>query len=315
VADDPSDREATHGAERETWLAPAKINLWLAIGARRSDGMHEVDTGYQAIDLADRIEISRAPIGVEVSCIVRGALAVDVPLGEANLAARAALLLAARTGHDLRVSIAIEKRIPAGAGLGGASSDAAAVLLALGRRFAVPDPEHTLADLAAELGADVPFFLAGGTQRARGIGDELVPAQQPAERWGVLAWPGTSVATREAYAWLDAVRGPGGDYALPPFAGAGRGNDFESIVTARCPEAGRALEVLASGPARSVRLSGSGSASFALYANEADRDHELLRVRSALVGLPGARVWPFTCIDHGVVRLEGDPPLAERAEA
>jgi hypothetical protein len=123
------------------------------------------------------------------------------------------------------------------------------------------------------------------------------------------------VATREAYAWLDAVRGPGGDYALPPFAGAGRGNDFESIVTARCPEAGRALEVLASGPARSVRLSGSGSASFALYANEADRDHELLRVRSALVGLPGARVWPFTCIDHGVVRLEGDPPLAERAEA
>jgi 4-diphosphocytidyl-2-C-methyl-D-erythritol kinase len=313
VADDPSDRDATHEGECETWLAPAKINLWLAIGSRRPDGMHEVDTGYQAIDLADRIEISRAPRGLEVSCIVRGALAADVPQGEANLAARAALLLAARTGHDLRVSIAIEKRIPAGAGLGGASSDAAAVLLALGRRFAVPDPEHTLADLAAELGADVPFFLSGGTQRARGIGDELVPAQQPAERWGVLAWPGTSVATREAYAWLDAARGPGGDYALPPFAGAGRGNDFEPIVAARRPEAGRALEVLASGPARSARLSGSGSASFALYANEADRDHELVRVRSALVGLPGARVWSFACIDHGVARLEGDSPLAEQA--
>lgn len=312
MAEEPSDHALTHEAERETWLAPAKINLWLAIGARRPDGMHEVDTGYQAIDLADRIEISRAPRGVEVSCAVRGPLAADVPEGEANLAARAALLLAARTGHDLRVSIAIEKRIPAGAGLGGASSDAAAVLLALGRRFAVPDPEHTLAELAAELGSDVPFFLAGGTQRARGVGDQLAPSQQPAERWGVLAWPGTSLATREAYAWLADAREPGGDYALPPFAGAGRGNDFEPIVTVRCPEAGRALEVLASGPARSVRLSGSGSASFALYANEADRDHELVRVRSALVGLPGARVWRFECIDHGAVRLGSDSSLEER---
>jgi 4-diphosphocytidyl-2-C-methyl-D-erythritol kinase len=313
VADDPSTREASREDARETWLAPAKINLWLAIGARRPDGMHEVDTGYQAIDLADRIEISRAARGVEVSCSVRGPLAADVPQGEANLAARAVLLLAARTGHDLRVSIAIEKRIPAGAGLGGASSDAAAVLLALGRRFAVPDPQHTLVDLAAELGADVPFFLAGGTQRARGIGDELVPSQSPVERWGVLVWPGVPVATRAAYEWLDAERGPGEEQALPPFAGAGRGNDFEPIVTARCPEAARALEALASGPARSVRLSGSGSASFALYANEADRDYELLRVRGALAGLPGARVWSFTCIDHGVVRMEGDSHRAERA--
>jgi 4-diphosphocytidyl-2-C-methyl-D-erythritol kinase len=309
VADDPSNREASREDARETWLAPAKINLWLAIGARRPDGMHEVDTGYQAIDLADRIEIARAPRGVEVSCSVRGPLAADVPPGEANLAARAALLLAARTGHDLRVSIAIEKRIPTGAGLGGASSDAAAVLLALARRFAVPDPEHTLGDLASELGADVPFFLKGGTQRARGIGDELLPVQPPAERWGVLAWPGVPVATREAYEWLDASREPGGDYALPPFAGAGRGNDFEPVVAARCPEVGRTLEILASGPARSVRLSGSGSASFALYANEADRDHELLRVRGSLAGLPGARVWPFACIDHGVI------PCDSRLEA
>jgi 4-diphosphocytidyl-2-C-methyl-D-erythritol kinase len=288
--------------ERELWLAPAKINLWLAIGALGPDGMHEVHTGYQAIDLADRVAISRAPPGVEVACSVHGPLAVDVPQGEGNLAARAALLLAARTGHDLRVSIAIEKRIPAGAGLGGASSDAAAVLLALGRRFAVPDPEHTLADLAAELGADVPFFLTGGTQRARGIGDVLEPAQPSGERWGVLAWPGLAVGTRAAYGWLDAERGPG-DHSLPPFAGAGRGNDFEPVVTARCPEARQALELLSAGPARSVRLSGSGSASFALYANEADRDNDLVRVRAGLVGVPGARVWAFECVDHGARRM------------
>ncbi|HJU86860.1 MAG TPA: 4-(cytidine 5'-diphospho)-2-C-methyl-D-erythritol kinase, partial [Gemmatimonadota bacterium] len=190
---------------REVWLAPAKINLWLAVGERRDDGMHELDTAFQAIDLADRIEITRAPAGVQVACRVDGECAEGVPVGEDNLAARAALLIAARTGHDLRVAIAIEKQIPAGAGLGGASSDAAAVLLALGHRFAVPDPEHTLGDLAAELGADVPFFLKGGTQRARGIGDRLTPAEPPTERWGILVWPGVGVSTRQAYGWLDAA--------------------------------------------------------------------------------------------------------------
>lgn len=283
---------------REVWLAPAKINLWLAVGGVRDDGMHELDTGFQAIDLADRIEIARAPAGVQVACTVDGECAAGVPTGEDNLAARAALLIAARTGHDLRVSIAIEKRIPPGAGLGGASADAAAVLLALGRRFAVPDPEHTLRDLAAELGADVSFFLEGGTQRARGIGDLLTPAEPPAERWGILVWPGVGVSTRQAYEWLDAVSPPEGR-SLPPLGGAGRGNDFEPVVTARCPQAGRGFEVLAAGMARTVRMSGSGSASFALYAKESDRDGDLERVGAALAGLPGARHWPFGLVAHG----------------
>jgi 4-diphosphocytidyl-2-C-methyl-D-erythritol kinase len=296
-ATETSDGGAPAGA-REVWLAPAKINLWLAIGALRDDGMHELDTGLQAIDLADRIEIARAAAGVQVACTVEGEFAVGVPGGEDNLAARAALLLAARTGHDLRVSIAIEKRIPAGAGLGGASSDAAAVLHALGRRFAVPDPEHTLGDLAAELGADVPFFLEGGTQRARGIGDELTPAESPAERWGILVWPGVGVSTGQAYEWLDAASPPEGR-SLPPLGGAGRGNDFEPVVTARCPEAGRGFEILAAGPARTVRMSGSGSASFALYGKETDRDGDLERVGAALAGMPGARSWPFGLVAHG----------------
>lgn len=296
-AADASAGSAAAGA-REVWLAPAKINLWLAVGGLRKDGMHELDTGFQAIDLADRIEIARAPAGVQVACTVHGEFAAGVPAGEDNLAARAALLLAARTGHDLRVSIAVEKRIPAGAGLGGASSDAAAVLLALGRRFAVPDPEHTLGDLAAELGADVRFFLQGGTQRARGIGDELAPAELPAERWGILVWPGVGVSTRQAYEWLDAASPPGGR-SLPPLGGAGRGNDFEPIVTTRCPEAGRGFEVLAAGMARTVRMSGSGSASFALYGKESDRDGDLERVGAALAGMAGARLWPFVLVADG----------------
>lgn len=286
-------------AEREVWIAPAKVNLWLAVGGLREDGLHELDTAFQAIDLADRIEIGRAPAGVEVACTVSGECAAGVPDGEENLAARAALLIAARTGHDLRVSIAIDKRIPAGAGLGGASSDAAAVLIALGRRFAVPDPEHTLIDLAAELGADVPFFLEGGTQRARGIGDRLTPAEIPAERWGILVWPGVAVSTRQAYEWLDAASPPEGR-SLPPLGGAGRGNDFEPVVAARCAEAGRGFEILAAGPARIVRMSGSGSASFALYATESDRDGDLDRVGAALAGLPGGRHWSVGLVAHGV---------------
>jgi 4-diphosphocytidyl-2-C-methyl-D-erythritol kinase len=295
-AAEPAD--AAGVSAREVWLAPAKINLWLAIGGLRDDGLHELDTGFQAIDLADRIEIARAPAGVQVACTVEGEYSDGVPAGEENRAARAALLIAARTGHDLRVSIAIEKRIPAGAGLGGGSSDAAAVLLALGHRFAVPDPEHTLGDLAAELGADVPFFLEGGTQRARGAGDRLKPAEPPAERCGILVWPGVGVSTRRAYEWLDEASPPEGR-SLPPPGGAGRGNDFEPVVSAHCPEAGRAFEVLAAGPARSVRMSGSGSASFALYARESDREGDLERVASALAGLPGARHWPFELVSHG----------------
>lgn len=285
---------------REVWRAPAKINLWLHVGARRADGMHEVDTGYQAIDLADRVEISRAPEGTELTCVVSGELAAGVPEGETNLAARAARLIAERTGHSLRVKIAIEKRIPSGAGLGGASSDAAAVLLALARRFAVPDPERTLVDLAAELGADVPFFLEGGTRRALGIGDDLAPANSPSERWGLLAWPGVEVSTRSAYDWLDEARG-GAD--IPPFAPSGvvgRGNDFEPVVVAHRPEVGRPLEILSAGPARTIRMSGSGSAWFALYASEELRDRDQRRVAEALAEVAGARLWPFVCVDHGV---------------
>lgn len=294
-------------SEREVWLAPAKINLWLHVGRRREDGMHEVDTGYQAIDLADRVVIGRAPEGVEVSCTAGGEFAAAAPEGEANLAARAARLLAERTGHALRVRIEIEKRIPAGAGLGGASSDAAAVLLALARRFAVPDAERTLVDLAAELGADVPFFLEGGTQRALGVGDELAPARSPGERWGILIWPGIEVSTRDAYGWLDEAREGAEIPRFSPSGVVGRGNDFETLVVARLPGVARPLEILAAGPARTIRMSGSGSAWYALYPSEVDRDRDLPRVGQALGAVAGARHWPFECVSHGVrVRRDGD---------
>jgi 4-diphosphocytidyl-2-C-methyl-D-erythritol kinase len=279
---------------REVWRAPAKINLWLEIVGRRPDGYHEIDTCYQAIDLFDRIVLERS-VEPGVTCRVEGPFAEGVPEGEENLAARAALLLAERTGHEPRVSITIVKEIPAGAGLGGGSSDAAAVLVALARRFAVPDPEDTLVDLAAELGADVPFFLNGGTQHATGIGERLVPVPPPSERWGILAWPGVAVSTAWGYgAYAESGR---------PLSAAGsmagpvdwrkRANVFEPLVFERYPRIAEVAEVLRAGGSGVVRLTGSGGAVFALYPGWAELRARLAEVRAAVRSWPGARCWHF----------------------
>lgn len=292
---------------REVWRAPAKINLWLEILGRREDGYHRVDTAYQAIDLADTVTLEPWP---GVICRVTGDAVEGVPEGRGNLAARAARTLAEHVGRDPRVAIEIEKRIPSGAGLGGGSSDAAAVLVALARRYAVPDPEHTLHEIAESLGADVPFFLQGGTRRGRGTGTVLSPIAPPAERWGILLWPGTPVSTVEAYREWDAAN-PGADGAAdePDPTGDGatnwtrRRNDLEGPVRERWPAVDRGLEILAAGAAAGVRMSGSGSAVFALYAEAGVRDAELPRVEAAAGELAGARVWPFALSDEGVEPL------------
>ncbi|MGH7571967.1 MAG: 4-(cytidine 5'-diphospho)-2-C-methyl-D-erythritol kinase [Gemmatimonadota bacterium] len=296
---------------REIWHAPAKINLWLEITGRRPDGYHTVDTCYQAIDLADTVILEPSQ-RTGVSCAVEGPFARGVPEGAGNLAARAALLLAERTGHEPRVAIRLIKEIPAGAGLGGGSSDAAAVLVALARRFAVPDPGKTLVDLAAELGADVPFFLQGGTQRATGIGDRLKPVDPPAERWGILVWPGVAVSTAWAYgAYATAAEpftdGAGASSGGGPASVAGglnwrrRGNVFEALVVDRHPRIREAMDVLRTGESGLVRLAGSGGAVFSLYPSEDERDARLPEVREATRLWTSARCWPFGFLDRGVV--------------
>jgi 4-diphosphocytidyl-2-C-methyl-D-erythritol kinase len=306
---------AEGGPPNEVWRAPAKINLWLAITGRRHDGYHEVDTGLQAIDLADVVTLAPGPDDGVVECRVEGEWASGIPGDEENLAVRAARTLASRTGHALRLRIGLAKGIPPGAGLGGGSSDAAAVLLALARRFAVPDPQHTLHALAAEIGADVAFFLEGGTQRARGIGEDLAPMDPPEERWGILVHPGVAVSTAWAYAAWDEAAGGVADEARdrigpPADDWRERGNVFEPLVAARHPEVGRAAGILRAGPATVSRLSGSGGAVYALYADEEARDRDLDRVRKAVGSIPRARVWRFATIDHGVqpwTETEGDP--------
>lgn len=294
---------------REVWRAPAKINLWLKILGRRPDGYHEIDTCYQAIDLADTVilEPSSEP---GVTCRVTGAFAEGVPQGEENLAARAALLLAARTGHEPQVAITIVKGIPAGAGLGGGSSDAAAVLVALARRFAVPDPGDTLVELAAELGADVPFFLEGGTQRGTGIGDKLEPVPMPDERWGILVWPGVRVETRWAYQEYDRLARLGaGAKANWPRPRA-RGNDFEDLVFSRWPAVARAAVGLREAGGEDPRLTGTGSAVYALFRDPAARGTALDRARKSALVVEAERSWPFKLIEVGVDARSGEESVA-----
>ncbi len=183
--------------------ALAKVNLGLRILYRRPDHFHELRTVFQTISLADRIELdyrrqAGGPGGrsVELSCN-RPDLA-----GPDNLAARAALRLLEATGSKGRVRIQLDKIIPAGAGLGGGSSDAGAVLLALASRLRPAPPFDLLLRLAAELGSDVPFFLLGGRALGVGRGTEIYPLPDTPARWLLVAAPPIHVSTAEAYRQL-----------------------------------------------------------------------------------------------------------------
>ena len=157
--------------------APAKINLALVVGPRRSDGKHEVATVLQAVDLADRIRLSRAP-----ELRVTG-------FSPDTLVARALRLLAERAGVEPRFAAHVDKRIPVAAGLGGGSSDAATALRLANETLERPLGERDLEELARRLGADVPFFLRPGPKLGTGDGSELVPLELPQDYWVVIVAP------------------------------------------------------------------------------------------------------------------------------
>jgi 4-diphosphocytidyl-2C-methyl-D-erythritol kinase len=184
--------------------AHAKINLDLRVLGTRPDGYHELRTVFQAVALHDTI-----------TCIPReGAFAIEcdtagVPLDRSNLVWKAAEVLwrsIRRPGPPRDVLVRLEKRIPLQAGLGGGSADAAATLLALVKLWRVPVRPSQLTDIAATLGADVPFFLSGGTALGLGRGDEVYPLADLPRHWIVLVIPGFGVSSADAYAWYDSER-------------------------------------------------------------------------------------------------------------
>lgn len=254
----------------------AKINLGLKIVGKRPDGYHEIRTVFQTVGLCDRLEISlaRGRGGIVVECND-----ATIPAGRGNLVYRACESWKRARGFRGAIRVLLAKRIPAGAGLGGASSDAAATLLGLERLTGDRTEPAERFRLAARLGSDVPFFLWGGRALGIGRGEEIYPLPDFPRRHCLIVFPGFSVSTAEAYheAGRYASRRLTESYkdpkmkalgARPPFSlehGEPAENDFERVVFARWPElAGLKRQLIRAG-AETASLTGSGSAIFALF--------------------------------------------------
>lgn len=260
------------------WPAPAKLNLFLLVTGRRPDGYHELQTVFQLVDLADEVRIRPRADGA----IVRTAGPEDVP-AEQDLIVRAAKLLRDRAGRpDLGADLAVTKRIPMGGGLGGGSSDAATVLVALDALWGLRLGVDRLAALGLELGADVPVFVRGKTALGGGVGERLEPLDV-APAWFAIVHPGVSVATGPVFQAPELTRNSApvnirGSFS-PGWPGLdlpGR-NDLEPVVASRHAPVRAALDWL--GQRGRSRLTGSGACVFAAFADER-------AARAALDGLP-----------------------------
>ena len=259
--------------------APAKINLFLRVLAREENGYHGIETLFCLISLADSLTVDRRD-GRGASIDVSGA---ELGPPDENLAVKAANAVLESVGHPFAVHITLTKHIPVRAGLGGGSSDAAAALVATNRLAGDAIPRHELLQIAARVGSDVPFFLSGGPLALgwnRGERMLRLPALPSAPL--LLVTPQVSVATAEAYSWIDAARQSAGRRgalaldleSLSSWGDIARmaGNDFESPVFGRYPEIRAAFEALVRTRPLLCRMSGSGSTLFALYRSKRDRE-------------------------------------------
>ena len=268
--------------------AHAKVNLDLRILATRADGYHELATVFQSLALHDTMTWHDEPGPFRLACSAPG-----VPVDDTNLVSRAVRAMwsaTGRTGTPAGFSVRLEKRIPVQAGLGGGSADAAAALVALDRWWSLGWPTTRLAEVGAALGADVPFFLEGGTAEGRGRGDQLVSLPDLPSHAVLLFVPAFGVSTADAYRWYDedAVPSDSAPRPLCPSTPDPRSirpgswpsepdgwneafgrcrNDLEAPVAARHPAIHDLLRRVRP-RARLAAMSGSGSAVFGLFASE-----------------------------------------------
>lgn len=299
-----------NGSGRVEVVAPAKLNLALLVGPMRADGYHEIASLMVPLTLADTVLVERTSSqGLEVVC--------EVAPGEDNLVARIVRELEARLQRVLEVRITISKRVPAGGGLGGGSSDAAATLLALERLFDLDLAPRLRLEVAAAVGSDVPFFLWPGPQLAMGRGQVLKAVELPGLHF-VVAVPELALATREVYGWYDEATADLTAFVprarlLSRCARAARTtaavaalihNDLEACVAARCPQVGALRDRLLAEGALAAAMTGSGAAVFGLFADA----HGASRARAALAP---TRAWHVTDLQP-VAFLGGDTPDRRR---
>ena len=252
--------------------APAKLNLFLHVLGRRADGMHLLQTVFRFIDLEDRVGLAVRDDG---GIVRRDPLPGVAP--EDDLCVRAARLLKAETGSPLGAEIALEKVIPMGGGLGGGSSDAATVLLALNALWGTQVPRQRLMEIGVRLGADVPVFVGGENALGEGIGEQLRPVSLP-PAWYLVLVPQVAVSTKEIFTDPTLTRDTKALKISPFLPGQGH-NDLEGVVLRRYPEVARHLEWLR-GRVPGARMSGSGACVFGEFESEG-------AAREAHAALPG----------------------------
>lgn len=262
-------------------LCPAKVNLYLRVVGRRADGYHDLVTVMQPLTLADELLVALAGEGIQVTCDHP-----DLPPGEGNLVWQAARAFARETSQRLGVRLTVGKKIPLAAGLGGGSSDAAGVLLALNRLCGQPLDGSRLHRLAGQLGADVPFFLGRGPAVARGIGTQLA-AITLRSYWYLLVNPGVPLSTRWAYEHLDLSSVPGAPASEtwdPDHPEHWLRNDLGVVAVQRFPELAVLLHRLNELGARGQGVSGSGPTIFGIFSSREAADQAGRALRPSFPG-------------------------------
>jgi 4-diphosphocytidyl-2-C-methyl-D-erythritol kinase len=251
--------------------SPAKINLFLEVTGRRPDGYHDLESVMQLVDLCDEVRLTPRVEGIRV-----GVSGAKLPADRGNLAYRAAALLLETAGVPGGVEIELTKRIPIAAGLGGGSSNAAAVLAGVNRLYGLGKSSAFLQALGAELGSDVPFFLGGALALATGRGEVLTPLTPWEPRWLVIANPGIPIATAWVYGQLSSkLTKWQGRSSIHPLIEDGRlpwppvwaFNRLEDVVLPAHPEVRALRDLLAEGGGMPVLMSGSGASVFAATAD------------------------------------------------
>ena len=262
-----------------TRLAPAKLNLFLHITGRRADGYHELQTLFQLLDYGDELSFDPLPNG-DLSLHAEGPTASAMPLDDNLILQAAELLRQEAMDPMLGAAINLYKRLPAGAGLGGGSSDAAATLLALNELWQLDYTEAQLCELGVKLGADVPVFLRGRSAWAEGVGEILTPVELP-EAFFLVLTPPCFVATKEVFSQENLTRNSPAIKMADFLAGRSR-NDCEAVTRALYPEVAEALDWLAQ--FTEARMTGTGASVFARCASRAEAEQLLARLPEPLTG-------------------------------
>ena len=283
----------------------AKINWSLRILGKRPDGYHNLETILQTISLCDDLHFeSRPEDQITLTCDNP-----HLPVDESNLVVRAALQLKQRYGISRGAAIHLEKRIPAKAGLGGGSSNAAVTLLALCHLWQVDPGEGDLVEMAADLGADVPFFLLGGTALAQGSGTEVSRLAEHAAEHLIIVTPKAEVSTIDAYKAFDRAALTTSDHA-PILSSSPDGanfavskpdtemrdwhNDFESVIFDISPEIKRAKQALSDAGAGKAMLAGSGSSVFGIFSTYQSQQIAITELQTEA----GWRVYPCVTVSR-----------------